>query len=98
MEDLAEEFSCVLLPDQRLIQRWQRTFEALCRDPSKSFPLLLAADAELEALYRLVNNARVSFEAVHGAHAQRTAERARRAGDVAVFHDTTSIETPYADP
>ena len=98
MEDLAEEFSCVLLPDQRLIRRWQSTFEAIQADPSKSFPLLLAADAELEAAYRLLNNERVTFEAVRGAHAQRAAERARQAGDVVVIHDTTPIETPYADP
>lgn len=98
MEDLAEEFSGVLLPDQRLIRRWQSTFASVHRDPSKSFPVLLAADAELEAAYRLLSNDRVTFEAVHRAHAQRAAERARQAGDVVVIHDTTPIETPYADP
>jgi len=98
MDDLAEDFSCLLLPDQRLTERWQRTFEAVRKDPSKSFPVLLASDAELEAGYRLLNNDRVTFEAVHRAHSQRTVERSRQTGNVVVFHDTTDIETPYADP
>lgn len=98
MEDLEQEFSDVLLPDQRLIRRWQSTFDRVRRDPSKSFPLLLADEAELEGAYRLLNNERVTFDAVHGAHARRAAERARQAGDVVVIHDTTPIETPYADP
>jgi Transposase DNA-binding len=98
MEDLAEEFSCLLLPDQRLIRRWQGAFDSIRKDPSKSFPLLLLSDAELEGAYRLLNNDRVTFEAVHSAHAQRTAERCQQAGDVVVIHDTTPIETPYADP
>lgn len=98
MEDLAEEFSCVLLPDQRLVRRWQNTFDAVRKDPSKSFPLLLASEAKIEATYRLLNNDRVTFDATLAAHAQRTAARCKQAGDVAVIHDTTPIETPYADP
>ena len=97
MEDLAEEFSCVLLPDQRLIRRWQSTFNLVRKDPSKSFPLLMS-ESQLEGAYRLLNNGRVNFEALHAAHAQRAAERARQAGDVVVIHDTTSIETRFADP
>lgn len=98
MEDLAEEFSGVLLPDERLVRRWRSTFDLVRNDPSKSFPLVLSSDAELEAAYRLVNNDRVQPEAVWRAHAQRTAERSQRAGEVVVIHDTTPIETPYADP
>ena len=98
MENLADEFECMLLPDQRLVRRWQATFEAVCKDPSKSFPLLLASDAELEGAYRLLNNDRVTFDSLHKAHAQRTAERCQKAGDVVVIHDSTPIETPYADP
>jgi Transposase DNA-binding/Transposase DDE domain len=98
MEDLGEEFSSLLLPDARLVRRLRGVFDSICRDPSKSFPVLLPDDAELRAAYRLVNNRRVTFDALHAAHAERTVERARRAGDVVVIHDTTAIETPYADP
>jgi Transposase DNA-binding len=98
MEDLGEEFSGVLLPDQRLVQRLRRVFDCISKDPSKSLPLILPDDAELEGAYRWVNNARVMPEALYRAHAQRTVERARQAGDVVVIHDTTVIETPYADP
>ena len=98
MEDLGEEFSAVLLPDHRLVQRLRRLFDRISQDPSKSLPLLLPDDAELEAAYRWVNNARVTPEALYRAHALRAAERARQAGDVVVIHDTTVIETPYADP
>jgi hypothetical protein len=98
MEDLGGEFSDILLPDQRLVQRLRRVFDRVLKDPSKSFPLLLPDDAELEAAYRLLNNSRVTPEQLHRAHAQRTVERARQAGDVVVIHDTTGIETPYADP
>lgn len=98
MEDLSSEFSCVVLPDQRLIRRWQSTFDALRKDPSKSLPVLLASDAELEGGYRLLNNDRVTFDAVQSAHAQRTAERARQVEEIVVIHDTMYTETPYADP
>lgn len=98
MEDLLEDFSGLLLPDARLSQRLRSVFDAVRREPSKSLPALLSGEARLEAAYRLLNNDRVTFEAVQTAHAQRAAERACTAGDVVVLHDTTEIETPYADP
>lgn len=98
MEALADELDYLLLPDERLKRRWQEVFEAVRKDPAKSFPRLLASDAELEAAYRLFNNERVTLDAVHSAHSQRTVERCQRASDVVVIHDTTTIETPYADP
>lgn len=98
MEDLAEEFSYVLLPDARLVRRLQRVFDAIREHPSKTFPALLPDDADLEGAYRFVNSGAVTFEALHGAHAMRTAHRAKQVGDVAVIHDTTSHETPWADP
>ena len=98
MDDFAEDFSDLLLPDERLVRRVRSVFEAVRRDPSSSLPVLLESDAPLQSAYRLLNNDRVTFEALHGAHAQRSAERARAAGDVVVIHDTTDIETPYAEP
>ena len=98
MDDLADDFAGMLLPDKRLTHRWQCTFNAIQKDPSRSLPLLLRSDAEIEGAYRLFNNDRVTFEAVHRPHAQRTAERARQAVEPVVIHDTMSTETPYADP
>lgn len=98
MEDLTHDFAGILLPDKRLTRRWQSTFDAIQKDPTRSLPLLLGADAEIEGAYRLFNNDRVTFEAVHQPHMQRTAERARQVIEPVVIHDTMNTETPYADP
>jgi hypothetical protein len=59
---------------------------------------MLEDAAGLEGGYRLLNNERVSFEALHRPHRQRTIERAQRAGQVVVAHDTTDVETAAIDP
>ena len=53
--------------------------------------------AGLEGGYRLLNNQRVTFEALQRSHRQRTAERAKEIGTVVVVHDTTEVQTPDAD-
>jgi hypothetical protein len=59
---------------------------------------MLESAAQLEGAYRLLNNRRITSQALHRPHQRRTLERAQQVGCVVVLHDTTDIETPYADP
>lgn len=97
MEDVVGEFEDVLLPDERLNQRVRRFVEAAWQSPAESFPRMLQDVAQLEGAYRLLNNSRVTFSALHAPHAAKTAARAQAAAEVVVVHDTTEVETPYLD-
>jgi Transposase DNA-binding/Transposase DDE domain len=98
MRDVLSEFEDVLLPDARLVGRVQSFVAAAWKAPAKSFPKMLEDAADLEGGYRLLNNRRVSFEALHKPHQARTVERAKTVGSVVVVHDTTEVETAYAEP
>lgn len=98
MQDVLGEFDTLVLPDKRLSQRVLSFVQCAWRDPSASLPDMLQDAAQLEGSYRLLSNTRVKCEALRASHQRRTAERARQAGDVVVVHDTTDIETAYADP
>lgn len=97
MQSVVEEFDTLVLPDERLVRRVRQFVQAAWTAPSASLPTMLQDAAQLEGGYRLMNNPRVTLEALQKPHARRTAERAREAGDVVVVHDTTEVETPYAD-
>lgn len=97
MQDVLGEFEELVLPDERLSQRVRRFVESAWRSPGESLPRMLQDVSQLEGAYRLLNNARVTFEALQAPHAVRTAARAHDIGDVVVVHDTTEIETPYLD-
>jgi hypothetical protein len=98
MQDVISEFEDLVLPDQRLVNRVRSFVRAAWGAPSESFPRMLQDAAQLEGGYRLLSNPRVTFEALQSAHAARTIERARSSMEVVVVHDTTEIETAYADP
>lgn len=95
---IVEEFEGADLGDARRTDRLLRIADAIVRQPDKSFPQMAAGEAELEALYRLLNNPTVSFDRVLLPHRRRTAERAKQAGEVVVVHDTTDFELAHADP
>jgi len=97
MQDAVAEFDSLVVADKRLAKRVRSFVERAWRDPSASLPDLLQSAAQLEGAYRLLNNHRVTGETLHGPHQRRTVERARKVGCVAVVHDTSDIETPYAD-
>src|SRR6478609_57520 len=97
MQDVQGEFEDLLLPDARLVDRVQSFVAAAWKSPAASFPKMLEGVASLEGAYRLLNNPRVSYGALHAGHRAKTEERAREAGDVVVVHDTSDIKTPYAD-
>ncbi|MEY4575878.1 MAG: hypothetical protein RL701_581 [Pseudomonadota bacterium] len=96
MQDPVGEFSGVILPDKRLINRMLRFAAAAQKAPAASFPKMLEDVASLEGAYRLLSNKRVSFEALHAPHQARTIERAEAVSSVVVLHDTSDIQTPYA--
>ena len=98
MRDVIEEFDNLLLPDARLVERVKTFVASAWKAPGKSFPKMLEDVAGLEGGYRLLNNRRVSFEALQEPHRARTVQRAQSVGSVVVVHDTTEVETPCADP
>lgn len=79
------------LGDERRSKRAAALVNALVTNPSPSFPRIFHRRADLEAFYRFINNDAVSYDALLEAHADATAERARRHGRVAVIHDTTEF-------
>jgi hypothetical protein len=95
---MVEEFQGADLGDARRTDRLLKIADAIARQPDKSFPQMAAGEAELEALYRLLNNPTVSLDRVLLPHRRRTAERSQQAGEVIVVHDTTDFELAHADP
>src|SRR3954466_2897861 len=98
MENVVDEFSELILPDARLVRRVQSFVAAASGMPSASLPQMLQDAAGLEGGYRLLNNWRGTFESLQSSPRAQAAKRAVEAGDVVVVHDTTDIETPYAEP
>lgn len=96
MESVLEEYSELVLPDRRLTKRVQSFLAAAWQSPAASLPDMLEDAASLEGAYRLLSNERVSFDALHRPHRERTARRAQEQGTVVVVNDTTSVETAYA--
>lgn len=86
----AGEFAALSLGDKRLEVRARTTLEALATRPSAGAPQVLS-DAELEGYYRFVNNDRVTFEALLGAHVAATVQRSKGLERVVVAHDTTDF-------
>jgi hypothetical protein len=98
MQNVVDEFSELVLPDVRLVRRVQSFVAAASEAPPASLPQMLQDAAGLEGAYRLLNNRRVTFESLLTSPRTRAAERAAESGEVVVVHDTTEIQTPYAEP
>jgi alkylation response protein AidB-like acyl-CoA dehydrogenase len=98
MECVLKEYSELVLPDQRLTKRVKKFLEAAWNSPAASLPKMFEDAVSLEGAYRLMSNERVSFDALHQPHRERTACRAQDQGTVVVVHDTTDVETAYASP
>lgn len=97
MRDVVSEFDDLVLPDERLVRRVREFVGLAWKAPAESFPRMLEDAAQLEGGYRMLNNPRVTFEALQAPHAARSAARAMTAGEVVVVHDTTEVDTPYLD-
>jgi len=98
IERVVQDLSRAKLGDPRRTNRVCKVVEKLARRPSVPLPAALVKEAEIEGAYRLMNNRRVTFDALVAAHVEGTKQRAEEAGDVLVVHDTTDCSFPELDP
>ena len=87
---IRREFEGAILGDRRLSVRLVDLVERIEWNPALAFPRIFENPSELEALYRFLNNDKVSLEGVLGPHRQATATRCR-SGAVLILHDTTNF-------
>lgn len=95
---VGDEFDGAELGDERLGSRLVRIAQALESDPAGGFPRAMRSDAELEGLYRFINNARFGADDVVAPHLERTFERARDAGEVLAIHDSSYFQSAKQAP
>jgi Transposase DNA-binding/Transposase DDE domain len=95
--NIREEFAGAELGDGRRSRRLQQVAERIAEGPDRSVPKASATDAELEGCYRLLNNERVTPEAILAPHQRRTVERAQAHREVLVVHDTTAFRFTNED-
>jgi hypothetical protein len=95
---ISQQMGRAQLGDPRRSRRLARVTAKLAAAPSSSIPLALEDDAEVQAAYRLVNNPRVTFEAVLAPHIEAAVESARKAREILLVHDTTDCSFPTLDP
>src|SRR5512146_774314 len=89
---IENEFATASLGDERRKRRLQLVAKRAMGNPAKGLPQMVASDAVLEGVYRLLNNKSVAPEAVLEPHIRATFERARELGTCLVVHDTTDLE------
>jgi len=90
--DLQGEFSSVDLGDERLNRRVCRVVEAIAAAPAASFPTTFNDPSQLEGFYRLVNNDKVTPDALGAPHQSQAWGRvAASNGAVLVLHDTSEL-------
>jgi hypothetical protein len=87
----ADEVAAANLGDQRRTKRLRLITAQLEAEPAKSFPRVFG-EAELEALYRFINNSSFGAADIVAPHIQATIARALSAGTVLAVHDTTPVE------
>jgi hypothetical protein len=86
------------LGDPRRSRRLAKMVAKLAEAPTSSIPLALGTDAEVQGAYRLMNNRRVTFEAVLAPHIDAAVESAQKVREVLLVHDTTECSFPHLDP
>ena len=91
---MADEFRGAELRDKRLTGRLVWLGETMERSPGAGFPQMTDNDSELGAIYRFLNNDKVSPEGVLKPHIRETLARAKAAGTCLVVHDTTEFDYP----
>ncbi|MBL8609031.1 MAG: IS4 family transposase [Myxococcales bacterium] len=89
-ESIRVEFEGAKFGDRRLAVRLVDLVERLEWSPALAFPKIFEDPSQLEALYRFLNNDKVSLRGVLGPHRQATVKRCR-SGDVLILHDTTNF-------
>lgn len=77
--------------DQRLDARVKRLASELSGRPGDSFPEVFPDESQLEAVYRFVNNERITLRKLIEPHAAATVRRAGAERVIIVAHDTTEF-------
>ncbi len=90
-ESMKSEFAGAQLPDPRLEPRLESVVELIAGAPGSSYAKMSSNEAAREGLYRFVRNHRVDPDELLVPHQSATVERARRAGQVLVIHDTSEM-------
>ena len=91
LDPIEDEFEGADLGDERLATRLGILAAALGREPGASIARVSKSRAAREGAYRLLENSRVTMEAVLRPHQEATAERCRTEGLVYVVSDTTEV-------
>jgi len=91
LDDICKEFAGVDLGDARRNARLLKVAKRVSAAPADSFPKVLPSDSELEALYRLLRNDAVDWEAILAPHVAATVQRGVAQGLTRVVHDTTDF-------
>jgi hypothetical protein len=88
-----QEFAGAELGDARLTRRAMEIAVRWGASPAASFPKMTASEAELQGLYRFLENESVEYEPLLAAHQAQTLRRIEDEGRgvVLVLHDTTSF-------
>jgi hypothetical protein len=88
------EFEGIELGHKKREQRLERIVAALATKPDASFPQATGNDADLEGLYRLLNNKQVNAAKLLKPHCAQSRERVKSSAEqvVVVAHDTTGFE------
>jgi hypothetical protein len=89
--EFSSDFSAGVFGDARLSRRLEAIGRRLVVAPEKSFPGAMETEAELEGLYRFVNNERVSKALILEPHFRETLLRAEGCSELIVPHDTTEL-------
>ena len=88
---VSDDLDAIDLGDSRLNYRMRRVAKRVAADPSKSFPEVLATEAELEGFYRFFGNDKVTKEKLLEPHTSATVQRLTDRGTVLVVHDNTEF-------
>ena len=88
---VASEYKDADLGDARLGARLTRIANAADARASLGFPQLFDSDSDLEALYRFLNNERITPKAVLEPHVAATLSRGVAEATCLVVHDTTEF-------
>lgn len=89
---IEQEFAGADLGDRRRTERLKRAAQRAAAAPEMGFPRMMASEAELEGIYRLLSNEDVSAADVLAPHIEATFSRAESAGECIVIHDTSEFE------
>lgn len=85
------EFSGCLLGDERRTKRLMRAAAQMIAKPDKSTPLQTESWGDCKAIYRLMDNEEVSFQAITSPHYQRIRQTGQPGETYLLLNDTTEI-------